>query len=463
MKTKPKDCQITCIAPGYLNLEIWIMNIFQLAKPLLRTCLFALLLMTLTVSAFDSQSLCAAEKPNILLILSDDVGTEVLGCYGGQSYKTPHLDNLAKTGMRFEHCYSMPVCHPSRLCMLTGCYPFRWGKVSWGKFPKEAEQKTIAQALKQQGYHTAVAGKWQLTLLKKNLQHPHQLGFDEYSLFGWHEGARYYHPKIWQNGKLREDVANKYGPDVYADFIIDFMKKYQKEPFFIFYSMALCHDVTDDLKEPVPFGPQGRYDSYAEMVSAMDRQIGKVVGALDEMNLRKNTLILFVGDNGTPKGSYISIRNGKMIKEPVVSIRNNQSVPGGKGELTNAGTNVPLLANWKGTIPGGEVVSDLVDFSDFLPTSVSLAGGKPASAWQLDGSSFHTRLLGNQEVPRTWAYAESRNRFFVRTQDWKLYSDGKLFHIKQDPLERKAIKKETEESQSALKLLMPITTKLQHP
>ncbi|NNE93612.1 MAG: sulfatase-like hydrolase/transferase, partial [Verrucomicrobiales bacterium] len=113
----------------------------------------------------------AAEKPNIVLIFADDVGREVLGCYGGTSYKTPHLDALAAGGMRFTHAYAMPVCHPSRVCILTGKYPARMGNPRWGDFARDQEDKTFAHLLKKAGYRTAVAGKWQLALMSKRPDH----------------------------------------------------------------------------------------------------------------------------------------------------------------------------------------------------------------------------------------------------------------------------------------------------
>ena len=254
-------------------------------------------------------TLRAEDRPNVLLILADDVGQEVFGCYGGESYKTPRIDRLAAEGMKFEHAYSMPACHPTRTALLTGQYPFRVGYPKWGSFPADQERETFAFAAKNAGYATAVAGKWQLTLLGKELDHPHRLGFDEYALFGWHEGARYYDPLIWKNGARWEGIEDKYGPDLYTQFLIDFMRKPRDKPFMAYYSMALCHDVTDDLKQPVKYGPHGRYDSFSEMVVEMDREVGRLLDALDELKLSDNTVVIFTGDNGTPKQSLIRHEN----------------------------------------------------------------------------------------------------------------------------------------------------------
>ncbi|MHC4876759.1 MAG: sulfatase-like hydrolase/transferase [Planctomycetota bacterium] len=399
---------------------------------------FALLFALLFNALLSSTS--AASKPNILFILADDVGREVLGCYGGESYRTPRLDELAATGRRFEHCYAMPVCHPTRITLLTGRYPRHLGSPRWGSFPKHAENQTFAHVMKSAGYATAIAGKWQICTLGKQVDHPQRLGFDESSLFGWHEGPRYHEPMIYQNGKVRTDTAGKYGPDLYVDFLIDFMQRHKDGPFFAYYSMALCHDVTDDLKEPVPYGEHGRYDNYTEMAENMDRCVGRLVDALDRMGVREETLILFTTDNGTAKRSIIRAEDGKYIRDPVVSIMNGKEIPGGKGDLTDWGTRVPTIANWPGVVQPASVENSLVDFSDVLPTFAELSGGRLPSGVPLDGHSFAGLLTGDGSTQRTWAYAESRgNRYFVKTQDWKLYDNGRLFHTERDPHEKQRL------------------------
>lgn len=387
----------------------------------------------------------ASERPNILLIMADDVGVDVLGCYGGQSYETPRLDELAAKGMRFTHCYSMPVCHPTRIALMTGRYPFRWKNPKWGSFPKGAEQRTFAHVLKKAGYATAVAGKWQICMMRDDLDHAQRLGFDESCVFGWHEGPRYHSPMIYQNGKLREGLDDQYGPDVYVDFLIDFMKRNRDKPFLAYYPMALCHDVTDDLDAPVPFGPEGHYDDYKTMAEAMDVRVGRLLDALKRLELEQKTVVIFTTDNGTPKGSIYSAEDNpdpkkkdKYIRRPVVSMFNGKEVPGGKGNLTNDGTNVPLLAYWPGESHGG-VQNALVDFSDFLPTLAEIAGAKLPASMQIDGKNFTSAIRGDPFSHRKWAFAEHRGKHWVRTHDWKLYSDGRLFDMKADPPEKRPI------------------------
>ncbi|QDU63422.1 Arylsulfatase precursor [Planctomycetes bacterium Pan216] len=432
----------------------------------MRPSTFALACLLSAVGSFSLAGRTLADnpdRPNILFILADDVGCETLGCYGGESYKTPHLDNLAKEGMRFRYGFSMPVCHPTRLSVMTAKYPFRMDYPKWGSFPKAEEPHAIAQRLKKAGYATAVAGKWQMTLLKDDPEQPKRCGFDESCLFGWHEGPRYYQPLIWQNGSIRDDVADRYGPEVYSDFLIDFMAKNKDCPFFAYYPMALCHDVTDDLEKPVPYGPNGRWQNYVEMAESMDDQVGRLMAALDKLGLRERTLVFFTTDNGTPTRYLADAKDGKYIRIPVSSMRDGKEIPGGKGSLLNTGTNVPMIARWPGKVPPGSVVDDLVDVSDFLPTFAELAGHPVGDQEVLDGVSFANRLEGNGAGPRKWAYAaktRGKRPFFVRDQRWKLYDSGRLYDVANDYFERHPIKKATPESTAARTKLQPVVDEL---
>ncbi len=390
--------------------------------------------------ALTSITSAKPDRPNILMLFADDVGREVIECYGGASYRTPAIDALATGGMRFTHAYAMPVCHPSRICLLTGQYPARLGSPAWGSFPGEAADRSLAATLKRAGYATAVAGKWQLALMKKNPDHPNELGFDRFSVFGWHEGPRYHDPMIYEDGAVRRDTAGKYGPDLYTEFLIDFMKNSRDEnrPFFALYSMALCHDVTDDLDEPVPFYRDGKWMSYAEMVASMDEMVGRMTRALDDLGIRDNTLVIFTTDNGTAAASYITVApDGKLVRDPVYSEYEGRQIRGGKGTFTDWGTRVPLIANWPGVIEPGRVVDDLVDLSDYLPTFAEISGAALPEGVSLDGHSFAGRLIADEPSRRQWAYAETKGKRFVKTRDFKLHGDGRFFDLREDPEERK--------------------------
>lgn len=389
----------------------------------------------------------AAPRPNILLIFADDVGSDVIGAYGGQSYPTPHIDALAAGGAKFSHGYAMPVCHPSRIALMTGRYPIRFGEAGskWGDYPDAAEGNSIGDRMRAAGYATAVTGKWQLCFMRDDLLQPERTGFDEWLLFGWHEGGRFNDPFLYENGMLRNDTSGQMGPELYVEFLADFMKRNHEagKPFFAYYSMALCHDVTDDLKDRhVAFYRDGRWMNYAEMAAMMDDMVGRLVSQLEQLGIREDTLIIFTTDNGTAGASYLSVdEDGKMTRPKVVSVRNGKVVPGGKGKLDDTGTRVPFIANWPGTIEAGRVVDEMVDLTDLLPTFAELAGAEPDGIAR-DGISFAPLLFGKpRETIRPWIYLEHRGKRAIRSADWKLYGDGRFFDLQADPLEKTPLKK----------------------
>jgi arylsulfatase A len=381
-------------------------------------------------------------QPNIILILADDLGREVLGCYGGTSHQTPNIDRLAAGGVRFTHVFVMPVCHPTRICLLTGQYPFRLGNPAWGTFPVEAESRTLAHVLKSAGYATAVVGKWQLALLRDDLDQPRRLGFDEYCLLGWHEGPWYYQPHIWQNGQRRTDVADRYGPDVIYEYLQDFITRHRSRPFFAFYSMTLCHSETNDLVHPAPVGPHGRYDNFREMVVKMDGNVGRLMKHLESLGLRDNTLILFLADNGTAGRSLIDAEGDEYVYETIVNRMGEREIPGGKTTLTDWGTRVPCILNWPGMVKPGDVSEMLVDASDVLPTLADAASASLPAGAPLDGVSMLARRRG-AAGDRRWVFSAHRDRCFVRDKRWKLFSDGQFFDSEADPEERQRLDERT--------------------
>jgi len=382
----------------------------------------------------------SGKRPNIVLIMADDQGYECLGSYGSASYQTQVLDELAATGMQFEHCYSQPLCTPTRVQIMTGRYNFR-NYVKFGHF--DYTERTFAHALKDAGYATCTAGKWQL-IGDPGANAPFAAGFEEYCL--WHmedvfgpKGSRYRDPKIIENGTLLGGLEGKYGPDVVTDYINGFIERNRRGPFLVYYPMILTHSPF----EPTPDSPEwGQSISnrrfYKDMVEYMDRTIGRIVNKLDQLGLRENTLILFTGDNGTPKGITSQMADGS-------------SIDGGKGMTTDAGTHVALIANWKGTISGGKVCDDLVDFSDILPTLADVGGASLPKGVTIDGRSFLPQLRGEAGNPRDWTFCwYQRNpgdqlHRFARDKRWKLYDEtstaraGKLFDVPADTLEENPI------------------------
>lgn len=405
-----------------------------------------------SLMGLNPASAVAQKAPNIVLILVDDVGREAIGCYGGQSYATPNIDRLAGEGMKFNHFYSAPVCHPTRVAVISGRYLHSLGNPAWGYYPKGTlERQTIAHAMKRAGYATAASGKWHLAMLKDDPLHPSRLGFDEHCFFGWHEGPRYWEPHIWQGGKLRHDVRQRFGPDVYLEFVIDFMERFRNEPFFVYYPMTLCHAVSNDLDPHPPHGPDGRYLTFAEMMTEMDKRVGRLVEAVDTLGLKKETLIFFTSDNGTSAKNYIRHEDRDLIREPpVTSTVNGRQIVGQKGRFNDWGTCVPTIARWPGTIPAGSTTDILADGTDLLPTFAAL-GRQTKVPHPTDGASFASLLTGGSSPSRPWVSPQTKDGIAVRTRDWKLLHDGQLFDMRRAPTQEVAIPElnDTPESKAA--------------
>jgi len=381
-------------------------------------------------------------KPNLVLIMADDLGYECLGINGGESYQTPVLDKLASTGMRFLNCYSQPLCTPSRVELMTGVYNMR-NYIKFGKL--ERSQTTFAHLLKKVGYKTCIVGKWQLG---KEVDSPLHFGFDEYCLWQHTHGrtdelkhdTRYVNPLLDINGKTIRYTNGEYGPDISSDYLCDFIERNKDHLFLAYYSMILTHcpfTPTPDSKDwnPKDMGSlsyKGDPEYFGDMVRYMDKLIGKIIGKLEELDLRKNTLILFMGDNGTD--------------QPVVSILNGNNIPGGKGLTSTNGTHVPLIANWPGVIPDGKTCNDLIDFTDFLPTLCQVAGRSVPGDLNIDGRSFLQQLYGKKGHPRKWIYSwycpyGKDVKEWAQDQEYKLYSTGEFYNINQDPFEKKQLDK----------------------
>lgn len=378
-------------------------------------------------------SSAAAGRPNIILIMADDLGYECIAANGGTSYKTPHLDKMAKQGMRFEHCYSQPICTPSRVKLMTGISNIR-NYVEFGLL--DPKQTTFAHLLKKQGYATSVVGKWQL---KGGFEGPGHFGFDDYALWQLtRRPGRYPNGGIEVNGKEVDYSNGEYIPDVVSDHACNFIEKNKEQPFLLYYPMILTHcpfEPTPDSKDWDPKSPgsktyKGDAKYFGDMVTYMDKIIGKLLAKLDETGLRENTLVIFLGDNGTDT--------------PVVSMMNGRKVVGAKGHMHDGGNRVPCIASWPGTIPAGKVSTEILDFSDILPTLCEISGSKTPD--NIDGKSLLPTLKDPRHKHRDhiymWYSRSGQNkdaRSFTRNQRYKLYDDGKLYDIQNDVLEKKPL------------------------
>lgn len=389
---------------------------------------------TLLLTVFLVASLLQAApalRPNILFILADDLGIECPTTYGGRSYNTPNIDRLADEGMKFTHCFSNPYCSPSRAQLLTGRYPLHNGirRVIYDakqhrEFLDPRKETSFANLLRDVGYATAIAGKWQVSFLfeRDTVQ---AFGFDQYQCWkifntDHSKNSRYRDPVFVRNGQtLTEQLKGRYGPDVNAQFLIDFMKQNRERPFLAYYTMLLPHFPWEptpdsrDLRASVTGGQKGDPKYFPDMVAYMDKLVGHMVQAVHDLNLDRRTLILFAADNGT--------------QQPLTSRwgPDDLLVHGGKGKLTDTGTRVPLIARWTGRIKAGTVCEDLIDFSDFLPTFVALAGAS-LPAQHIHGRSFLPRLLGQPGRPRTWVHVQDHDNRYVRSQEWILTRQGEL-------------------------------------
>ena len=396
-------------------------------------------------------------RPNIVLIMSDDLGYEAIGANGGTSYATPVLDNMATTGARFENAHVQPLCTPTRVQLMTGKYNFR-NYIGFGLIAPD--EITFGHIFSEAGYKTCISGKWQLHSynppdempeMRSKGQKIEDAGFDEFCV--WHphhtedKGSRYKDPIIYENGKFLENTQGEYGEDIFADYIIDFMERNQDDPFFVYFPMALTHrplEPTPDSPEFDDFIPpsnetlggrtwaelEGWEDDpryYKDMVEYHDKVIGRVNDKLAELGIAEDTLVIYVGDNGSPV-------------EVCSVVHSHTEICGGKGLTVDRGTHVPLIASWPGTIPEGHVESDLIDSSDFLPTILDAAGITPPDEYLMDGRTFLPQLKGEKGNSRDWVYfhfepmsgRNSRFARYVRNHDYKLYDDGRLFDLSAD-------------------------------
>ncbi len=367
------------------------------------------------VLAASLNLLAVGQRPNLVLILADDYGLDGVSCYGSDRFKgrTPNIDALAKSGIRFENAYSTPLCGPTRCLLNTGRYGFRTGGTQnqTAGQPKAAGEPSLARMLKQAGYATGMAGKW-----RQMGESPGDWGFDEFitdpTAGGW-----YWKSSYTRNGQLVETGKEVYCPDGCMDFTLDFIRRHRDGPFYLYFPTHLVHGPILRTPDSQPGG-----NLYNENVAYLDKQVGEIVAEIDRLGLRENTLILFTSDNGTAGKS--GTLGGRQIH-------------GHKGTMLEGGSHVPFIANWKGVAPAGSVLKDLVDFSDVFPTFAELAGVKMPEGIKFDGRSFAAQLDGQAGNPREWVYVQLGGKWFARNAGWKLNQSRELFDLREAPfLER---------------------------
>ena len=364
-------------------------------------------------------------RPNIIVVMADDLGAKELGCYGNKSHRTPNLDRLAQEGIRFRTCLATPICQPSRYLILTGQNGFRTGILNnaqlRGGLPMEdprwnlaQSHVTFAQVVQKVGYATALAGKWQLSGSLPDLIV--ECGFDEYCIWGrpknlplgrkQHRGlfevvnkapSRYWHPSILQNRKYRPTASDDYGPEIFTEFLIDTMSRRRGQPFLLYYPMVLAHEpfvstpLDDAGERNILECRQERH--FAGYVEFIDQLIGRLDQALVELGIREQTVLIFTADNGTQDD--------------------------GKGAPTELAARVPLLISAPGQLPQGMVCDEIASLADILPTVAELAGAELPDDRTIDGESL-TAVWQEDRTFRDYGISYIADYRLIRDQRWLL-------------------------------------------
>jgi arylsulfatase A-like enzyme len=391
------------------------------------------------------QSLAVVAAPNILLILADDMGYADLGVTGAKDIPTPHLDALAKSGTRLTDAYvTAPYCAPSRAGLLTGRAGTRYGfEFNTGKTTRPgvkvglpAEEVTIAERLRGAGYRTGLVGKWHLG--GGAGMHPLDQGFDEF--FGILGGGSNYFGKqseplaVSRNRERAEE--GEYLTDAFGREAAAFVANAERKPWFLYLSFNAVHTPMQakeaDLSR-VPNAVGKLRNPYAAMLVSMDDAVGRVLAKLRETGADKNTLVIFLSDNGGPTAPINSNVNGSR----------NDPYRGGKRQLSEGGIRTPLFVSWPGVIPAGKTLATPVTVLDLAPTLLAAADAKGDD--KLEGVNLLPHLRGEGDALPTHALCWRFGlQFAVREGDWKLvrwkHDDGKgftsgLFNLRDDPAE----------------------------
>ncbi len=405
-----------------------------------------LLLLVLMTTCCGHFNLVAQRQPNILFILSDDAGYADFGFQGSKDFKTPHLDALAKSGVKFTQAYvTAAVCGPSRAGILTGKYQQRFGfeennvpgymsnsALSGDDMGLPLNQTTIADYLKRKGYRTAIFGKWHLG--NADRYHPTKRGFDEF--YGFRGGARSYY-ELSKDEKLKkpEDRLEKgfasykesevYLTDGIANETVAFIERNKERPFFAYVSFNAVHTPMEAREEDlnnVSSNLKGKRKTLAAMTTALDRACGRIIDKIKELGLIDNTLIVFANDNGGPSDTNESC---------------NDPLSGTKANHLEGGIRIPFLMSWSGKLKPNSEYKEVVSTLDLLPTFVSVAGEDVSKIKDLDGVNIMPYLTKkNKGKPHETLYWKKESRAAVRHNEWKLirFPDrpAELYNIEED-------------------------------
>ena len=405
------------------------------------------------------------DQPNIVFIIADDMGWKDIG-YQGSEIKTPHLDRLASKGRIFDQHYVMPTCTPTRVGLLSGQYPSRYGILGpdYGKIYDD-ETVTLAETLRRKGYTTHISGKWHMGSPPEYT--PMKYGFT--SSYGYFAGQIDPYTHLYKTGiktwHRNDEYLDETGhaTDLITDDAVRVIKAGHTQPFFLCVAYSVPHS---PLKEPdrwVSMYPDIKAPSrqwFAASVTHMDDGIGKIVKALDDTGLRNDTLLVFVSDNGGQESWRSDTQyKGRYAQLPHTVLGNNLPLREWKGDCYEGGIRVPAFVNWPGQITAGHIKSP-VHIVDWMPTLCHLTGAKMKPDQLSDGQNIWSSITGQTDSlsPRT-LYWKTSKASAVRQGDWKLIvftkdDRGELFNLANDPYERNDLASQENERVLALKRIL---------
>jgi arylsulfatase A-like enzyme len=405
-------------------------------------------LVLLTVASIVS---AAEKKPNFVLILADDLGYADVSFNGRREWSTPNLHRLAQDGTVFRRWYTAGVvCAPSRAALMTGRYGIHNGVTGNGSLDLPSEEITIAEALKAGGYATGLFGKWHhggARPGKKGFTHPMDQGFDEF--FGFVNAVHAWQkfPKeLWEGRELKPSQG--YADTLFADHAIDFIKRHKAEPFFLYVPLVATHGnvgapqeeidaFKGKFKESDPDKPLNA--TYAAEVVRMDKDIGRILKALDDADLAEDTIVIFSSDHGATFE--------KMEQGTTVYFDSNRPFRGQKRTLWEGGMRVPAVVRWPGKIPAHADSHEIIHNCDVFPTLLAAAGAEPDPKWKIDGQNMLDVWRGKSKAPDRMLFWEWREggdvQYAAMHGDLKIVISGgnkpELFDVEADPGERREI------------------------
>ena len=376
------------------------------------------ILLQLVISVTLATLLQAAEKPNIVIIFTDDQGYGDLACYGNKKTKTPRLDQLAREGTRFTSFYSQTVCGPSRSALLTGRQPLR--SKGWGM---PASEITWAELIRKVGYQTACIGKWDVSNRKAIIERmPNAQGFDYYfGPLGANDGGVV---KFHENNKpvgTSRDMGEL--TTLYTEKSIAWLKEKRdpEKPFVLYLAHTMMHTIIDASNR---FRGKSEGGLYGDVVEEFDFETGRLLDALDELGVSKNTLVIYTSDNG-PWNQEKYTKNKKGHPKDSIFWGDSGPLRNGKGSCYEGGYRLPCIVRWPGKVPAGQESAAIFASVDFMPTFAKLCGFEIPNDRRIDGIDQTDLLLGKRKTGRDYFYFNDAG---VRKGQWKYLKANAHFH-----------------------------------